>query len=182
MAPVFTHGVSAVAIGTAYAVSVASGQSLPTRFWVLSIVCAAIPDIDVIGFAFGVRYGRVRGHRGITHSLLFAAALAVTVVTVAFPNAARFSQLWWALAGYFFVVTASHGVLDAMTNGGLGVAFFAPLENGRYFLPWRPLEVSPIGIAVLFTPRAWEVLKSEFVWVWVPSLAIISALRLLNRP
>ncbi len=180
MATAFTHGISAVAIGTAYAVSVASGQPLPTRFWALSIACAAIPDIDVIGFVFGIRYGSVWGHRGITHSLLFAALLAVVVVTLVFPNAGRFSQGWWALAGYFFVVTASHGVLDAMTNGGLGVAFFAPFDNARYFLPWRPLEVPPIGIAAIFTLRTVEVLKSEFLWVWVPSLTVIYALRLLK--
>jgi hypothetical protein len=41
---------------------------------------------------------------------------------------------------YFFVVTASHGALDAMTDGGLGIAFFAPFDNTRYFFPFRPIK------------------------------------------
>src|SRR6267378_8050335 len=44
---------------------------------------------------------------------------------------------------FFFLATASHGLLDAMTNGGLGVAFFAPFCDTRYFLPWQPIVVSP---------------------------------------
>jgi inner membrane protein len=57
------------------------------------------------------------------------------------------------LALFLFVVTASHGVLDAMTNGGLGVAFFAPFTSARYFLPFRPVQVSPISLAAFFTHR-----------------------------
>jgi hypothetical protein len=34
-----------------------------------------------------------------------------------------------------FLATAGHGLLDAMTNGGLGLAFFSPFDNHRYFLP-----------------------------------------------
>ena len=70
---------------------------------------------------------------------------------------------------YLFIATASHGLLDAMTDGGLGVAFFSPLDNSRYFLPWRPIRVSPIGITPFFTARGLAVLKSEFVWIWIPA-------------
>ena len=35
------------------------------------------------------------------------------------------SWAWWSHVLYFFVVTASHGVLDAMTDGGRGIAFRA---------------------------------------------------------
>jgi len=180
MATAFAHGVAAVALGSVYAASSVSGASMPARFWALSIACSALPDLDVVGLGLGIPYGSVWGHRGITHSLFFAAWLSVAVVILGFPNTARFSQTWWMLAGYFFIVTASHGLLDAMTNGGLGVAFFAPFDTGRYFLPWRPIEVSPIGIAAFFTSRGLEVLKNEFAWIWIPSLAIICALRMLK--
>lgn len=33
-----------------------------------------------------------------------------------------------------------------LTDGGLGVAFFSPFDNKRYFLPWRPIRVSPISV------------------------------------
>jgi len=54
---------------------------------------------------------------------------------------------------YFFLATASHGLLDAMTDGGLGVAFFVPFDKHRYFLPWTPIRVSPIGVGRFFTDR-----------------------------
>ena len=76
--------------------------------------------------------------------------------------------MWWLLIAHFFLVTASHGVLDAMTDGGLGIAFFAPFDNSRYFLPWRPVMVSPIGVAPFFSHYGLDVLISEFVWIWLP--------------
>jgi hypothetical protein len=51
---------------------------------------------------------------------------------------------------FFFLATASHGLLDAMTDGGLGVAFFSPFDKHRYFFPWTPIRVSPIGLTRLF--------------------------------
>jgi inner membrane protein len=43
------------------------------RLCLVGAVCAALPDIDVIGFRFGIDYGALLGHRGFTHSLAFAA-------------------------------------------------------------------------------------------------------------
>ena len=85
------------------------------------------------------------------------------------------------LAGYFFVVTASHGVLDAMTSGGYGIAFFSPFDNTRYFLPWRPLVVSPIGVYGFFSRWGWSVLTSEFLWIWIPTLTILVMVMLFRR-
>jgi inner membrane protein len=82
-------------------------------------------------------------------------------------------------------VTASHGALDALTDGGLGVAFFAPFDAGRYFFPRTPIRVSPIG-ADFFGPRGLEVLASEALWVWLPALALVAAVwagrKLLKSP
>jgi inner membrane protein len=63
-------------------------------------------------------------------------------------------------------------LLDAMTDGGLGVAFFAPFSNTRYFLPWTPIRVSPIGVSRFFTERGLAVLKSEVVWIWIPAAVL----------
>ena len=67
-----------------------------------------------------------------------------------------------------FLLTASHGILDAFTNGGLGVALLSPFDNGRYFFPWTPIEVSPIGVRAFFSAWGLGVLKSELLWVWLP--------------
>ena len=76
------------------------------------------------------------------------------------------------LAVLLFVITASHGVLDAITDGGLGVAFFSPFNPQRYFLPWTPIHVSPIGASGFFSARGLDVIESEIVWIWGPTLIV----------
>jgi inner membrane protein len=174
VATVFSHAVAALGIGDCF-----YRPDVPKRVWALGALCAAIPDVDVIGFALGVDYGDPFGHRGFTHSLFFAALLALAMASLAFPrgvpNLSRFS-LW----AYFFLATASHGLLDAMTNGGLGVAFFAPFDSSRYFLPWTPIQVSPIGITNFIADGGLSVFPSEFLWIWLPS-ALLAAIVLLAR-
>ena len=187
MPTIFTHAAAAVALGQVYARD--DGRA---RFWLLSALCAVLPDADVLAFAFRVRYADPLGHRGLSHSLAAAFALGLTVALLCFRSARvgltdgrAGLRRSLPLAAYFAAVTASHGVLDALTDGGLGVAFFAPFDNGRYFFPWRPIEVSPIG-ADFFGGRGLQVLASEFVWVWLPSLLLVAAARgarklLINR-
>jgi inner membrane protein len=81
-----------------------------------------------------------------------------------FPHRAPGIGCGW-LWFYLFAATASHGLLDAMTDGGSGVAFFSPFENSRYFFPFTPIRVAPIGITRFFTARGLEVLRSELLWV-----------------
>jgi inner membrane protein len=76
---------------------------------------------------------------------------------------------------YLFLATASHGFLDAMTDGGLGVAFFSPFSNKRYFLPWTPIRVSPIGAGRFFSSRGLDVLRTEFLWIWLPAAVLVMA-------
>src|SRR5689334_7630400 len=138
MATLFTHALAGAALGQ----MAGRDWRKDWRFWGLTTVCSILPDIDSIGFHAGVPYGALWGHRGMTHSLLFAALLAVCLT-------ARFREPFsppWKLAALLFMVTASHGVLDAMTDGGLGIAFFSPFNPDRYFFSWRPIHVSPIGI------------------------------------
>ena len=75
------------------------------------------------------------------------------------------------MAACLAAATASHGVLDAFTNGGRGVAFFAPFSSDRFFFPVTPIAVSPIG-AAFFSERGVSVLASEMLWVWVPLLIL----------
>jgi inner membrane protein len=169
MASIISHAVAALGLGACF-----YRPNTPKRVWVAGAACSVIPDLDVIGFRFGMRYGDFWGHRGFTHSLLFAALLACLMVMIGFrqtlPGLGRL-PLWL----YFFLATASHGLLDAMTDGGLGVAFFSPFDNQRYFLPWTPLRVSPIGLR-FFTVRGLAVLPSEVLWIWLPAaLLAISA-------
>jgi inner membrane protein len=101
------------------------------------------------------------------------------VTLLAFP---RVRQKWtkFLLLCYFFAVTASHGVLDAMTDGGFGIAFFAPFDDTRYFFPFRPIKVSPIGLAFL-SAHGLDVVWSEFLWVGIPSSIIAGTILGLRR-
>jgi inner membrane protein len=170
MPTIFSHAVAALALGT-----VSAGGKRPVRFWLLAMLCAVLPDADVLSFSFNIARGSMFGHRGFSHSLLFALLLALAVVLLAFRQAGAFSQSWWKLLLFFFIVTASHGLLDALTDGGSGVAFFAPFDQTRYFFPWRPIEVSPLSLDRFFGPRGLEVIQSEIVWVWIPASLLVAA-------
>ncbi|WP_109356578.1 metal-dependent hydrolase [Sphingorhabdus sp. EL138] len=132
------------------------------------IVFAMLPDADVIGFGFGIDYADNWGHRGATHSLAFAAALALLAVVLIRPQR-------YFLAGFFlFIAMASHGLLDTLTNGGLGAALFWPWDETRHFAPMTPIAVSPIGISDFISTRGMKVLQSEAIWIWMPLVILVT--------
>lgn len=158
MASAFVHAVASVAIG-----KLSFLQKVDWEFWALGAFCAVIPDADVLAFKFGIPYEIMWGHRGITYSLSFAVLLSLWV-WFAFYRQEKLRTLRSALILLFFILaTASHAILDAMTTGRLGIAFFAPFHNERYFLAFRPIAVSPIGIKNFFSEWGWRVVKSEFI-------------------
>ena len=121
----------------------------------------------------GVPYGALWGHRGMTHSLLFAAVIAACVAAMfQYGDSSCYRSSYWKTALLLFAITSSHGALDAMTNGGLGVAFFSPFNPRRYFFPWRPIPVSPIGVSIFFSVRGMHILWSEVLLIWCPVLAL----------
>jgi inner membrane protein len=97
---------------------------------------------------------------------------SVVTVSLFFRQERILSRRWWAYVLFFFAVGASHGLLDAMTDGGRGVALLAPFSNDRYFLPWTPIEVSPLGVRAFLSRRGLSVMKSEMLWVWLPAVTI----------
>ena len=82
---------------------------------------------------------------------------------------------------YFFLSAASHGLLDALTDGGLGVALFSPFDTTRYFFPVRPVAVSPIGIREFFNEQGLVVIASELKWIWLPAAALFVGFRALQQ-
>lgn len=147
------------------AIAVAAGPAaVPPALTAAACVASILPDTDAVGFWAGVPYDAPLGHRGFTHSLAFALLVAL--------GCARFAPRLAALAATVFAVvfaaTASHGLLDALTTGGMDVAFFSPFSNARFFLPWRIIRVSPIGILPFLSGRGLAVLRSELAWIWTP--------------
>jgi inner membrane protein len=174
MASAFSHAVVAVAMGRAFRKEELRGRELG-----LGAFCSVLPDLDVIGFPLGIQYGDMWGHRGLTHSVLFAALLAGTLVALWYRGKPAITMAGLYL--YFFLCTASHGVLDAMTDGGLGVAFFSPFDTTRYFFPVRPVLVSPIGVNEFFSAYGARVLANEAVWIGLPSLALFLLVRAIQH-
>lgn len=131
-----------VAVGLAAARAYERGR---TPSWPAILGWSALsllPDIDVVGFLRGVPYGAEWGHRGATHSLTLAVAGGVAV-----GLAARwFKRPVARTMALAIVVLASHGLLDTMTDGGLGIALLWPFSLTRFFAPWQPIPVAPIGL------------------------------------
>ncbi len=132
-----------------------------------------LPDADVMTFAYGIPYGSTFGHRGFTHSIFFAVVISAIATALLRPRNRVVPTFV-----FIFICAMSHPLLDACTNGGLGIAFFSPFSNRRYFFPWRPIEVSPIGEIDT------GVLESEITWVWLPFMAgaFVGALRMRLWP
>lgn len=141
------------------------------RLTTYSAVSAVLPDLDVIGFVLRVPYGSPWGHRGASHSLV--AALLWAALSVLLAKRLRSGR--WAVFATVWISTTSHTLLDALTNGGKGVALFWPVSSDRFFFPFRPIQVSPIG-ARFFSSEGIRVLGSEICWVGLPSLALALAL------
>tara|TARA_R110001606_G_scaffold263289_1_gene411945 strand:+ start:217 stop:759 length:543 start_codon:yes stop_codon:yes gene_type:complete len=167
MASLFGHAFAAIALGSSF-----SRKQKTFKLLFLAIVCAIIPDSDVIGFQFHISYESFWGHRGFSHSLIFAFLFGL-FITFLFYRKAFLSKKGIILILFFFLCTASHAILDAMTSGGYGVAFFSPFNDTRYFFPWSPIKVSPLGIANFFTNRGFKVIMSELIWIGIPGTIYI---------
>ncbi|MGH9760093.1 MAG: metal-dependent hydrolase, partial [Blastocatellia bacterium] len=80
--------------------------TIPPRFLIAGIICSVVPDLDVIGFQFGIRYGDMLGHRGLTHSIVFAGVLSALVFFILRRSDPQRSSSW-VLYLYLFLSTAS---------------------------------------------------------------------------
>lgn len=172
MPSAFAHALVPAALALGVGRSQVSGRLL-----LLALVCAVMPDLDVIAFKFGIAYASPWGHRGFTHSIVFSVLVALLASACSRALHSRASTVFVLI----LVAVLSHALLDMLTDGGLGVALYWPLSEARVFFPYRPIAVSPIGVASFFSARGWAVLQSELVWVGLPVLALGVALRVWRR-
>jgi inner membrane protein len=168
MATIYTHAV--VGLGMC---KLGFSRPLPAVFWLLVGFLPIVPDFDVFSSA---RYGAIYGHRGFTHTLFFALMLGL----IASAATHRFLKIdFGSLSLLFFLIVASHGLLDACTNGGEGIPFFWPISDHR-FGPWGPIHVSDIGFE-LPDPRTSRAIRSELLWVWLPTVLLVGAVTAFRR-
>ncbi|WP_295569374.1 metal-dependent hydrolase [uncultured Stenotrophomonas sp.] len=195
MPSIITHAAVPLALWCA-----ADRGRIPAWLLAAGVVAAMLPDADVLAFALHIPYADAFGHRGASHSLLFASVLAALAAVWAFlgsgrPWSAQRSpgrrRPWSAVscqprlapttqaATFVFVCAASHPLLDAMTSGGLGVALAWPWSEHRFFAPWRPIRVSPFA-PQFFSARGLATLLSELRWVWLPLATAVVAWKLIQ--
>ena len=136
----------------------------------LAIFSAIMPDFDVLSFRFGIPYEDMYGHRGITHSIFFAALWSFILILFFHWKEQRSNII--KLIIFYFLATVSHSILDAFTTGGRGVAFFAPFDDTRHFFPYKVIQVSPMSISRFFSKWGLEVLASEAKYIGLPCLIL----------
>ena len=161
MASVFGHSIVGVTLIKLFA-------SKQTRLLLLlAILSTILPDLDVIAFHFDIPYSHPFGHRGFTHSILFAVVWSLLLMWF---FGKKDKIVWFTVV---FLSTNSHGVLDAMTSGGKGIGFFIPFNNNRFFFPFREIKVSPIGIEKFFSEWGMQVIISELKYIFIPCLLLL---------
>src|SRR3954465_6099651 len=143
---------------------VGAALALPARFdgvlprWAVpltgGLLAAAPALVPPLMFALDTPWGSLFAHRGLFHSpfflALFSSLLAAIVAT----------RAWLPLAALWTACAITHPLLDMLTDGGSGVMLLFPFSEARLFFPWRPIRVSPLGIARFFD-RAGPILWSE---------------------
>lgn len=171
MTTVFTHAIVPLMLGAA-----AGRQRISPPLLAAGAVAAMLPDLDVLAFYLHIPYGDAFGHRGATHSIVFALMLGLLAAW-----GYRRLESTPQRAGWFVGLSAlSHPLLDACTDGGLGVALAWPFSDARWFAPFHPIAVSPIG-ARFFSERGWHVAASELCWVWLPVAALAACILMVRR-
>ncbi|HIE0128010.1 TPA: metal-dependent hydrolase [Stenotrophomonas maltophilia] len=84
MPSVITHAAVPLALWCA-----ADRGRIPPRLLVAGVIAAMLPDADVLAFALHIPYADAFGHRGASHSLLFAFVLAAVAAVLAFLGSGR---------------------------------------------------------------------------------------------
>src|SRR5688572_32161473 len=151
MPTILSHPAVPLAVGLGL-----GSRVISRRLLAAGVFFSIVPDFDV--YAHLVPFGFVAGisHRVVTHSLVFALLCALFAALIA-PRleTPRLTAFWFVA-----LATASHGFLDAFTNGGTGIEFFWPFHKEGYFMPVQPIEVSPLGILPFFSERGLVVMLS----------------------
>jgi|TARA_B110000263_G_C15214878_1_gene467037 inner membrane protein len=164
---IFTHSL----------IGIAASRLAPQKLWfkrflTMSLIASIIPDIDVIGIPFGVPYGHVLAHRGLTHSIIFTIPFSILLLKLFFRKETMFSSRGSLMIVYLILIIMSHGFLDALSNGSNGVALLWPFNNERLFFPITPITDASISTS-FFGELGYRVMLNEILIIWIPVTTIV---------
>ena len=169
MASVFGHAI------VGYTITKVSAIKNYKWLLLLAILSSILPDLDVLTFNFGIPYSHPFGHRGFTHSIVFALIWAILLMLLF----GKQNKVVWFVVIFFS--TLFHGILDAMTTGGKGIGFFIPFNNERFFFPFRPIQVAPLRIEKFFSEWGIKVILSEIKYILIPCIIVLLILRIRKK-
>lgn len=163
-----THAIPAIALGLGIGKKV-----IPLKVMLTAALISSIPDFDMIGTRYlGVPWDSIYGHRGYTHSIVFA--ILIAFIAAKFFNRDAFNKNFL----FFSFCMLSHGFLDLCNDGGLGVALLWPLSDYRYHGLVHPIMNVNVSFRSLYlSTKGLPVFLSEVIWVWLPFLCILFFLK-----
>lgn len=164
MPTIVTHAAVPLCLGLGL-----GNKIIPPRLLFAGVAIAMLPDLDVMAFKFGIAYGNVFGHRGFTHSLLFAFILPTLALLFHRQLKASMVRIW----SFLFISLLSHSLLDSVTTGGKGVGWLWPWNDERFFAPWQVIKVAPFRLTAYLEPYGQAVIMSELLWVWLPGFILM---------
>lgn len=166
------HAVAGLAITESF-----RQAKLPRRTWILAPLCAVVPDLDWFVSFGAIHKNHILNHRGVAHSLFGALILAAATLLVTYRKDQRCGQLWLCLS----LCALSHGLMDACTSGGVGVALFMPFSDSRWACIWQPIQVAPLPVGREDCYRFLASLRTEAFWIGLPALALACGSRLRRQ-
>ena len=166
MASPWAHALAGAAVGACY-----RDPRHRRRVIALAAACAVAPDLDLIGWPLGISPLTLLGHRGLSHSILFATALGVLAARALRPPITARERVTAAVV--LVLATVTHSLIDALTTyAPSGPAFWAPFTNQRYRFSWMPLTGSG-GLETDF--------GREALYICLPAFVLIVALTWWRR-
>jgi inner membrane protein len=139
------------------------GKAMSFPGWLaLLVIVSILPDLDVLMLRW-FPYSHPLSHRGLGHSLLFALVAAFCITISCYLAGIVRGKLLTLILVWLVVaaVMGSHGLLDALTDGGLGIGLLSPLNWRRYFFPIRPIPVALLSPSTMFSPYMLHVYTVE---------------------
>lgn len=156
-----TQIVLGAAVGNAVA-----GKKLKNRALVYGAIAGTIPDMDILVGMFLDPIRAVEIHRGISHSVFFAALLAVLlgwlVSKIERKSKLSFKEGYWL----FFLGLFTHALLDMFTTWGtrlLWPVYSYPFAFKSVFVI-DPLYTIPFIVCLILSMRQTENLKKRMYW------------------
>lgn len=174
MPTVVTHAI--VAAGLYRFVAGPHDAANGARRWgiVAAAALAMLPDADVVGWNVIARDSML-WHRGLTHSLAWAVVTGTATAWALRHRVRHHGGTAW-LAVNFAACVATHGLLDAFTDGGSGVGFLLPFDDARMRFAIQPIPVAPITVDPT-NHRALYCIGVEAILLWPLAIAMGTAHR-----